>query len=147
MELEQTYRILYKRNSENILLWTPAYTPGDGQTSWVYSTNPVLYLYISCYVTVNKPVLSYLSLCLLPTVVTPIRLYPLYCTLYPCTLTLTRRQLQALVALSFAFVSEVFILILQCALHWLQLSKRFSLTIPLRNPQILSSFFSVGSLP
>jgi hypothetical protein len=31
----------------------------------VYSTNPVLHLYISCYVTVNKPVLSYLLLCLL----------------------------------------------------------------------------------
>jgi hypothetical protein len=47
-------------------LWTPAYTPGDGQTSWVYSTIPVLHLYISCYVpTVNKPVLSYLLLCLL----------------------------------------------------------------------------------
>ncbi len=29
-------------------LWTPAYTPGDGQTNWVYSTNPVLHLYISC---------------------------------------------------------------------------------------------------
>jgi hypothetical protein len=42
------------------------YTPGDGQTSWVYSNNPVLHLYISCYVTVNKPVLSYLSLRLLP---------------------------------------------------------------------------------
>jgi hypothetical protein len=40
-------------------LWTPAYTPGDGQPSWVYSTKPVLHLYISCYVTVNKPVLSY----------------------------------------------------------------------------------------
>jgi hypothetical protein len=47
-------------------LWTPAYTPGDGQTSWVYSNNPVQYLYISCYVTVNKPVLSYLLLRLLP---------------------------------------------------------------------------------
>ncbi len=47
-------------------MWTPAYTPGDGQTSWVYSTNPVLHLYRSCYVTVNKPVLSYLLLCLLP---------------------------------------------------------------------------------
>jgi hypothetical protein len=47
-------------------LWTPAYTPGDGQTSQVYSNNPVLHLYISCYVTVNKPVLSYLSLRLLP---------------------------------------------------------------------------------
>jgi hypothetical protein len=51
----------YKRK-----LWTPAYTPGDAQTSWVYSSNPVLHLYISCYVTVNKPVLSYLLLCLLP---------------------------------------------------------------------------------
>jgi hypothetical protein len=47
-------------------LWTPAYTPGNGQTSWVYSSNPVLHLYISCYLTVNKPVLSYLLLCLLP---------------------------------------------------------------------------------
>jgi hypothetical protein len=37
-------------------------------------------------------------------VVTPIRLYPLYCTLYLCTLTLTRRHLQALVAL----VSDIF---------------------------------------
>jgi hypothetical protein len=32
----------------------------------VYSTTLVQYLYISCYVTVNKLVLSYLSLCLLP---------------------------------------------------------------------------------
>ncbi len=47
-------------------LWTPAYTPGDSQTSRVYSNNPVLHLYISCYVTVNKPVLSYLSSRLLP---------------------------------------------------------------------------------
>jgi hypothetical protein len=46
-------------------LWTPEYTPGDGQTSWVNSTNPVLHLYISCYVTVNKPELPYLLLCLL----------------------------------------------------------------------------------
>ncbi len=35
---------------------------------------------------------------------TPIRLYPLYCTLYLCTL--TRRQIQAQVALSLAFVSD-----------------------------------------
>jgi hypothetical protein len=35
-------------------LWTPAYTPGNGQTSRVYSNNPVLHLYISCYVTVTK---------------------------------------------------------------------------------------------
>jgi hypothetical protein len=47
-------------------LWTPAYTPGDGQTSWVYSSNLVLHLYIGCYVTVNKPVLSYLLLRLHP---------------------------------------------------------------------------------
>jgi hypothetical protein len=46
-------------------LWTPAYTPGDNQMSWVYSTNPVLHLYIGCYVTLNKLVLSYLLLCLL----------------------------------------------------------------------------------
>jgi hypothetical protein len=45
------------------ILWTPAYTPGDGQTSWVYSSNPVLHLCIGCYITVNKPVLL---LCLLP---------------------------------------------------------------------------------
>ncbi len=42
------------------------------------------------------------------TVVTPIRLCLLYCTLYYCTLTLTltHRQPSALVALSFAFVSD-----------------------------------------
>ncbi len=39
---------------------------GDGQTSWVYSNNPELHLYINCFVTVKKPVLSYLLLCLLP---------------------------------------------------------------------------------
>ncbi len=38
----------------------------DGQTSRVYSNNAVQYLYISCCVTVNKPVLSYLLLRLLP---------------------------------------------------------------------------------
>jgi hypothetical protein len=40
--------------------------------------------------------------------VTPIRLYPLHCTLYCCTLTptLTHRQSSALVALSPAFVSD-----------------------------------------
>ncbi len=41
-------------------LWTPAYTPGDGQTSRVYSNNPVMHLYISCYVN------AYLLLRLLP---------------------------------------------------------------------------------
>jgi hypothetical protein len=52
------------QSSGGVLL-TPAYTPGDGQTSWVYSSNPLLHLYISCYVTVNKPLLSYLLLRLL----------------------------------------------------------------------------------
>ncbi len=48
------------------ILWTPAYTPGDGQTSRVYFNNSVLHLYVNFYVTVNKPVLSYLLLRLLP---------------------------------------------------------------------------------
>jgi hypothetical protein len=30
-------------------MWTPGYSPGDGQTSQVYSNTPVLHLYISCY--------------------------------------------------------------------------------------------------
>ncbi len=30
-------------------LWTPAYTPTDRLTSWMYSTTLVQYLYISCY--------------------------------------------------------------------------------------------------
>ncbi len=38
----------------------------DDQTSWVYSSNPVQFLYISCYVTANKLVLSYLLLRFLP---------------------------------------------------------------------------------
>ncbi len=48
-------------------LLTPNYTPGDCQTSWVYSSNPVLHLYISFYATVNKPVLSYLFVVLAST--------------------------------------------------------------------------------
>ncbi len=47
-------------------LWRAAYTPGDSQTSPAYSSNPVQYLYISCYLIANKPVLSYLLLPLLP---------------------------------------------------------------------------------
>jgi hypothetical protein len=73
------------------------------------------------------------------TAVIPTRLYPLYCTLYLCTL--TRRHLQAQVALSFAFVSDLFASMLQCALDWLQLSKCFSLTISLRNLQTFVLFF------
>ncbi len=71
-------------------------------------------------------------------VVKPIRLYPLYCTLYLCTL--TSQHVQVLVALSFAFVSNVFVSFLQCALHWLQLSRCFSLTTSLRN---LPTFYFV----
>ncbi len=52
--------------SLGVALWTSAYTIGDSQTSGVYFNNPVLHLYISCYVTVNKLVLSYLLLRLLP---------------------------------------------------------------------------------
>jgi hypothetical protein len=51
---------------EALWRWKPAYAPGDSQTSRVYSNNPVLHLYISCFVTVNKPVLLYLLLRLLP---------------------------------------------------------------------------------
>jgi hypothetical protein len=54
--------------SQNLMysLWTPAYTPIDHLTSWVYSTTFVQYLYISCYLSDNKPVLSYLLSRLLP---------------------------------------------------------------------------------
>ncbi len=38
----------------------------DGQTSWVYCITLVQSLQISCYISCNKLVLSYLSLCLLP---------------------------------------------------------------------------------
>jgi hypothetical protein len=38
----------------------------NGQASRVYPINPVQYLYISCYVTANNQVLSYLLLRLLP---------------------------------------------------------------------------------
>jgi hypothetical protein len=96
-----------------------------------------MHLYISWYVTVNKPVLSYLhTYCCAffhsgdPDQVVPFVLYtaPLY-TLLTC------RQLHELVALSSAFVSDTFVQLLWCTLHWLQLNKRFSLSISLRNPQ------------
>ncbi len=44
-------------------LWRAGYAPGDCLTSWVYSTT---FVYISCYLSENKPVLSYLLLRLLP---------------------------------------------------------------------------------
>jgi hypothetical protein len=42
------------------------YTPGDHLTSWMYFTTFVQYLYRSCYLSDNKPVLLYLLLRLLP---------------------------------------------------------------------------------
>jgi hypothetical protein len=45
-------------------LWTLAYTPGDGQTSWVNSDNPVLhqhwfiYSYIAAYIQVQYRVIG-----------------------------------------------------------------------------------------
>jgi hypothetical protein len=75
-------------------------------------------------------------------VLTPIKLYPLYCRLYHCTLTLTRQQPHALFALSPAFVSDIFFQLLQCTLYWLQLNKCFSLLISLRNQQ---TFFHTHS--
>ncbi len=63
-------------------LWTSAYTPTDRLTSWVYSTTLVQYLSISCYLSDNKPVLSYLLLCLLPQVSDILEFPPLlYCHL------------------------------------------------------------------
>ncbi len=60
-------------------LWRAGYAPADRQTSWgvlhphwpstqlgVYSTTLVQSLYISCYLSDNKPVLSYLLSRLLP---------------------------------------------------------------------------------
>jgi hypothetical protein len=45
---------------------SPGYTPGDCLTCWVYSTTFVQCLYLSCYLSESKPVLSYLLLHLLP---------------------------------------------------------------------------------
>ncbi len=70
-------------------LWRAGYTPGDRLTSWVYSTTFVQCLYLSCYLSKNKPVPSKPLVTLASPVVIRIRLYPLYCTMYYCTLTLT----------------------------------------------------------
>ncbi len=72
---------------------------------------------------------------------TPTRLYPLHCTLYLCTPTLTRRHLQALVALFHALVSNISFQFLQCALHWLQLRKLLKLSTSLRSHKFVISFF------
>jgi hypothetical protein len=50
-----------------IYLWRAGYTPGDCLTSWVYSTTCcTVPVYKLLFIRQNKPVLSYLSLCLLP---------------------------------------------------------------------------------
>jgi hypothetical protein len=61
-EFERQYRYFTKLHAPISTIIHLRYS----QTSRVYSNNPVLHLYISCYVTVNKPVLSYLLLRLLP---------------------------------------------------------------------------------
>ncbi len=72
---------------------------------------------------------------------TPTRLYPLHCALYLCTPTLTRRQLQALVALFHALVSDISFQFLQCSLHWLQLLKLLKLPTSLRSHNFVIAFF------
>ncbi len=59
----------YFLGSIKLNLWRAGYTPGDRLTSW-YSTTFVQYLYISCYLSDNKPVLSYPLLRLLPQIST-----------------------------------------------------------------------------
>ncbi len=69
----------YLRKLHISMLWRAGYAPADRQTSWgvlppywpstqlgVYSTTLVQSLYISCYLSDNKPVLSYLFSRLLP---------------------------------------------------------------------------------
>ncbi len=48
------------------MFWRAGNTPGDRLTSWVYSTTFVQCLFRTCYLSENKPVLSYLLLRLLP---------------------------------------------------------------------------------
>ncbi len=73
---------------------------------------------------------------------TPIRLYPLYCTLYYCklTLTLTCRQPSAPVALSFAFVSDF--VSKSRSVHSIDYNfhSTFALAISFRNQQFLFKF-------
>ena len=74
--------------------------------------------------------------------VTPIRLYPLHCTLYCCTHTptLTRRQSSALVALSPAFVSDFCFNF--CSVHSIgyNFHSTFWLAISFRNQQFFSKY-------
>ncbi len=103
-------------NLANTVLWRAVYTPGwrSNQSGVLHHPCMVPVFKLLQYVFSNKLVLSYLLLCLLP------QWWPRSCcTLWTvhCTLSLTRRQLPAFVTF--------FHFILQCTLHWLQLSKRF----------------------
>jgi hypothetical protein len=125
-----------------MVVWTPAYIPTDRLTSWGVLHHPCTVpvyklLFIRQKTSAVIPLVVITS-----TVVTPIRLYPLHCTLYCCTLTptLTRRQSSALVALSPAFVSDFLFQVLQCTLDWLHLSQHCLLTISFRNQQFFSKF-------
>jgi hypothetical protein len=62
----QAYCRYFYTKKELFLLWRAAYAPRDGQTSLAYSSQPVQYLYINQLLSVNKLVLSYLLLRLLP---------------------------------------------------------------------------------
>ncbi len=70
--------------------------------------------------------------------VTPIRLYPLHCTLYCWTLTLTCRQSSALVALSPPFVSDFCFKF--CSVH--SIGYNFHSTFHLRFRLEINSFLS-----
>ncbi len=113
--------------------------PRCGQTSWVYSSNPVQFLYISCYVTVNKLVLSYLLLHLLPQwwPQPGCTLCTVHCTSVHSHIGIFKRRSLSLSPSSVTF----FFPILQCALHWQQLSKCFSLLFSLRNLLTFVLFF------
>ncbi len=107
----------------------------------MYSTTLVQYLYISGYLPDNKPVLSYLLLCLLPqwwpNQVVPFALYTVL--LYTHTHTHTLAIISA--SRSFSRLCKWFLFqVLQCTLHWLHLSQHYLLTILFRNQQFFSKF-------
>ncbi len=107
----------------------------------MYCITLVQSLYISCYVSLNKLVQSYLLLHLLLQ-----RWFRSVCTLctvhYLCTF--KHRQLPAQVDLSFAFISDFFHSNLQCTQHWLQLSNCFLLIFHLEDYNFLFFLLEVG---
>ncbi len=105
------------------------YIPGNCLTSWVYSTTCVQYLYKSCYLSDQC---CRTSCCACFHSGDPDQAVPF--VLYTVLFSLTHRQPSAPVALSSAFVSDFLYQVLQCALHWLQLSQHF-FAISFRNQQ------------